>query len=88
MPVVVVSVALLLAASLTRASYPTAGGDVRCADPVWRSAVQGTGEDRSTPEAVCTAESQQRLYAVAAALMGLVLISGLLSRSRDEPQPG
>lgn len=76
----VVCVALVVAVSLTRASYPVAGGEARCPDPVWRSAVQGTGEDRSTPEALCTAESQQRLFAVAAALMGLVLISGLLAR--------
>ena len=76
----VVSVVLVVAVGLTRASYPAAGGQVRCPDPVWQSAVQGTGEDRSTPQGICTAESQQRLFTVGAALMGLVLISGLLAR--------
>ena len=78
--VAVVSVLLVVAVGLTRVSYPVDGGTARCPDPVWRSAVQGTGEDRGTVEGLCTAESQQRLFTVAAALMGLVLISGLLAR--------
>ena len=78
--VAVVSVALVVAAGLTRMTYPAAGGEAPCPDRVWRSALQGAGEDRSTPEGVCTAQSQERLFLVAAALMGLVLISGLLSR--------
>ena len=79
----VVSVLLVVAAGVTRASYPTADGDTTCPDRVWRSALQGTGEDRATPDGLCTAASQERLFAVAAALMGLVLISGLLSRRDD-----
>lgn len=78
--VAVVSVALVVAAALTRTTYPVAGGEALCPDRVWRSALQGTGEDRTTPEGVCTARSQERLFLVAAALMGLVLISGILSR--------
>ena len=76
----VVSLLLVLAAGSTRASYPTASGEADCPDRVWRSALQGTGEDRGTPQDLCTAASQERLFVVAAALMGLVLISGLLSR--------
>lgn len=78
--VAVVSVALVVAAGLTRTTYPAAGGEQPCPDRVWLSAFQGTGEDRSTPQGVCTAQSQERLFLVSAALMGLVLISGLLSR--------
>jgi hypothetical protein len=78
--VAVVSVALVVAVGLTHASYPVRGGEARCPDPVWRAALQGTGEDRSTPEGICTAESQWRLYAVGAGLMGLVIVSGLLHR--------
>jgi hypothetical protein len=78
--VAVVSVALVVAAGLTRMSYPVAGGEAPCPDRVWRSAFQGTGEDRSTSQGYCTAESQERLFVVAAALMGLVLISGILRR--------
>lgn len=78
--VAVVSVALVVAAGLTRASYPVAGGEAPCPDRVWRSALQGTGEDRSTPQGVCTARSQERLFMAAAALMGLILISGILHR--------
>ena len=78
--VAVVSVALVVAAGLTRLTYPAAGGDAPCPDQAWRSALQGTGEDRSSPEGICTAQSQERLFLVAAALMGLVLVSGLLSR--------
>lgn len=83
--VAVVGVVLVVAVGLTRASYPVpGGGEAACPDRVWRSALQGTGEDRSTPQGICTAQSQERLFSVAAGLMGLVLISGLLDRSRRE----
>lgn len=82
--VALVSIVLVVAVGLTRATYPVPGGEASCPDRVWRSALQGTGEDRSTPQGICTAESQQRLFSVAAGLMGLVLISGLLDRSRRE----
>ena len=78
--VAVVAVVLVVAAGLTRATYPAAGGEAPCPDRVWRSALQGTGEDRSTPRGLCTAQSQERLFMVSAGLMGLVLISGLLHR--------
>lgn len=70
--VAVVSLVLVVAAG---ASSPGAG----CPDPTWVAALDGL-TDR-VPER-CAARALDRLYAVAAALMGLVLVSGLLSRRR------
>lgn len=83
-PVALLSIVLVVAVGSMRASYPVPGGEAACPDRVWRSAVQGTGEDRSTPRGICTAQSQERLFAVAAGVMGLVLISGLLERRRRQ----
>ena len=68
--VAAVSVVLVVAVG---ASYPGEG----CPDRGWSAALDGlTGQ---APEP-CAARAMDRLYAVAAGLMGLVLISGLLSR--------
>jgi hypothetical protein len=58
------------------ASHATVGG-TRCPDRVWSSALEGLTDRDPDP---CAAQSQQRVYAVAGGLLGLVLISGLLSR--------
>ena len=78
--VATVSAVLLVAIGAGRASYPTADGERPCPDRVWKSAVQGLTDDATDPFYTCTAQSQQRVFAVAAALMGLVLISGILAR--------
>lgn len=75
-----ISVVLLVAIGSSRASYPTAEGEQPCPDRVWKSAAQGLTDDASDRFHACTAEAQERVYAVAAALMGLVLISGILAR--------
>ena len=67
---VVVSVVLLVAIG---ASSPGEGCDER----VWSAALDGLTDRAPEP---CAASALDRVYAVAAALMGLVLISGLLSR--------
>ena len=71
-----VSVLLLVAIG---ASRPTVGGEP-CPDRVWRAAVTGLGDDSGDPYYACTAASQERVFAVAGGLMGLVLISGVLAR--------
>lgn len=58
------------------ASYPTAGG-TRCPDRTWTAALDGLTDRAPQP---CAAQAMERVYAVGAGLMGLVLISGLLSR--------
>ena len=68
--VVAVSVVLVVAVG---ASSPGEG----CAQPTWSAALDGLTDQ--APEA-CAARALDRLYAVGAGLMGLVLISGLLSR--------
>lgn len=65
-----VSVVLVVAVG---ASYPGDG----CPERVWSAALDGL-TDRA-PER-CAAQAMDRVYAVGAGLMGLVLISGLLSR--------
>lgn len=81
--VAAVSLVLVVAAGASRASYPVAGGEAPCPDRVWRSALEGLADDSSDPGYACTVASQERLFAVAASLMGLVIVSGLLSRGRD-----
>ncbi|MDP9398717.1 MAG: hypothetical protein M3P96_13280 [Actinomycetota bacterium] len=58
------------------ASRPSIGG-APCPERVWSSALQGLTDQE--PDA-CTAQSLDRIYAVAAGLMGLVLVTGLLGR--------
>ena len=77
--VAVVSVVLLVAIG---ASRPEVGG-VPCPDRVWKAAAEGLAAEPGDPGHACAVASQERVFAVAAALMGLVLISGLLSRRRD-----
>lgn len=72
-----IGVAVVLAAGLTRVSYSVDGREVTCPGRAFTSAAESL-TDR-TPDA-CAAAAQNRIYSVAAALMGLVLISGLLSR--------
>lgn len=74
--VAAVSVVLLVAIGASRASV----GGQPCPDRVWKAAATGLGDDASDPSYACTAESQERVFAVAGGIMGLVLISGILAR--------
>ena len=74
--VAVVSAVLLVAIGASRVSV---GGEP-CPDRVWKAAAEGLAAEPGDPGYACAVESQQRVFAVAAGLMGLVLISGLLSR--------
>jgi hypothetical protein len=65
-----VSVVLVVAVG---ASYPGAG----CEERVWSAALDGLADRAPEP---CAARARDKVYAVGAGLMGLVLISGLLSR--------
>lgn len=78
--VAAISVVLLVAIGTSRVTYPTAAGEQPCPDRVWKAAAAGLGDDPSDPFYACTAESQERVFAVAGGIMGLVLISGILSR--------
>lgn len=78
--VAAISVVLLVAIGSSRVSYPTADGDQPCPDRVWKAAAQGLADDSRDPFYICTVESQERVFAVAGGIMGLVLISGILSR--------
>ena len=69
------TVALVLVVAVG-ASYPAVGGS-RCPERVWSSALDGLTDRAPDP---CAAQAMDRVYAVGAGLMGLVLISGLLSR--------
>jgi hypothetical protein len=71
---------LVLAVGLSRPSYTVGGTEVTCPDRSFSTAAQGLLDEERDP---CTAQAQERLFAVAASLMGLVLISGLLTRRRD-----
>lgn len=71
----VAAVSLVLVVAVG-ASYPSAGGS-RCPERVWSTALDGLTDAAPTP---CAAQAMERVYAVGAGLMGLVLISGLLSR--------
>lgn len=75
--VAVVAVALVVAVGAARTTYVVDGREVPCPERVWSTALQSLTEREPGP---CAADAQSRLYAVAAGLMGLVLISGLLSR--------
>lgn len=72
-----IGIAVVLTAGLTRVSYPADGGEVTCTERAFTSAARSLTERDPDP---CAAAAQDRLYTVAIALMGLVLISGLLSR--------
>ena len=78
--VAAVSVVLVVAIGMSRVTYEVNGVEVACPERVWSASVKGLTDDSSDPGYACTVESQRRLFAVAAALMGLVLISGLLNR--------
>ncbi len=79
----VVGVALVLVAGASRASYSVGGVEQPCPERVWSAALDGLGTPRGEPVDACAAASRDRLYTVAIALMGLVLVSGLLARTRD-----
>ena len=74
--VALLALVLLVTVGGSRASV----GGVACPDPVWQAALDGLTEQ--SPDA-CESQSMERFYAVAAGLMGLVLITGLLSRRGD-----
>ena len=74
--VAVVSVVLVVAIGASRVSI----GDRPCPDRVWEAAVDGLAAEPGDPGYPCARESQERVFAVAAGLMGLVMISGLLAR--------
>ncbi|MGI8537455.1 MAG: hypothetical protein ACR2K2_13430 [Mycobacteriales bacterium] len=76
-----VSVCVVVATGLTRITVAGDDGPVACPDRVLSSALRAGPEDPVLAQ--CVAASQQRMYAVAASLMGLVLISGLVSRRPD-----
>lgn len=78
--VAAISVVLLVAIGSSRVDYPVGDGEQPCPDRVWKAAATGLGDDSRDPLYVCTVESQERVFAVAGGIMGLVLISGILSR--------
>lgn len=75
--VAVIGLVVVLAAGLGRVSYTVGGEQVSCPDRVFTSAVEALTDQNPDP---CAGAAQDRLYAVGAGLMGLVLISGLLAR--------
>lgn len=60
------------------ATYPSVGG-ARCPDRVWSAALDGVVDRAPDP---CAAQALDRVYAVAAGVLGLVLVSTLLTRRR------
>lgn len=78
-----VGLALVLAAGASRAGYSVSGVERPCPERVWSSVLDGITTPRGEPVEVCGAASRDRLFTVAIALMGLVLVSGLLARTRD-----
>ena len=74
---VAVSVVLVAVVGSSRTTYVVDGRTVPCPDRVWSTAVGSLTEQEPGP---CAAEAQGRMYGVMAGLMGLVLVSGLLSR--------
>lgn len=74
-----VSLVVLLAAGLSRSSYPGPEGDAPCADRTAVAALRPASTGDPVRDA-CTRDSQRRAYTAVASLMGLVLISGLLAR--------
>ncbi|MCW2614839.1 MAG: hypothetical protein JWN08_1833 [Frankiales bacterium] len=73
----IVSLLVVVAAGLSRVSV----GGAPCGDRVAVAALRSPTSGDPVRDA-CTRASQDRGYAVLASLMGLVLISGLLSRER------
>lgn len=78
--VAAVGLLLVLVVGLSRPTHSVGGADVPCPDRNFSAAAKGLLDDDPHP---CTAQAQSRLFAVTAGLMGLVLISGVLSRRRD-----
>lgn len=78
-----VGLALLLVAGASRVSYVDGAVERSCPERVWSSALDGVTTPRGEPVEACAAASRDRLFTVAIALMGLVLVSGLLARTRD-----
>ena len=81
--VAAVSALLLLAAGASRVSYSAGGIEQPCPERVWSTALDGLSTPRGEPVDACAAAARDRLFPVAIALMGLVLVSGLLARARD-----
>jgi hypothetical protein len=73
--VTAVGVVLVVAVGAT---YPTVGG-ARCPERVWSAALDGLADRTPDP---CAAQSLDKVYAVAAGVLGLVLVSTLLTRRR------
>ncbi len=78
-----VSAVLVLVAGASRATYVVGGVEQTCPERVWSAALEGLTAARGEPVDACAAASQRRLFTVSFALMGLVLVSGLLSRARQ-----
>ena len=72
-----VALVVLAGTGLSRASVAGTG----CADRVAVAALRSPTSGDAVRDG-CTRASQDRAYAVLASVMGLVLISGLLSRER------
>lgn len=72
-----VSVVLVVAVGSMRTTYVAGGQEVPCPERVWSAALSSLTEQEPGP---CAAAAQNRMYGVMAGLMGLVLVSGLLSR--------
>ena len=73
---------MVVVAGASRASYSAGGVEQACPERVWSTALDGVTAPRGASVDACAAASQERLFTVAAALMGLVLISSLLARVR------
>ena len=73
----VVGLLLVGVVAAMRTTYVVDGREVPCPQRVGATALESLTEREPGP---CAAEAQSRIYGVAAGLMGLVLISGLLSR--------
>lgn len=78
--VAVLGAVLVLAVGLSRPTYVVGETELPCADIAFSAAAKGLLDESRDP---CAAQAQERLFTVAASLMGLVLVSGLLSRRRD-----
>ncbi len=74
---------LVLATGASRVSASAGGVERPCPERVWSSALDGLTTPRGEPVDACAAAARDRLFTVAIALMGLVLVSGLLARARD-----
>lgn len=74
----VAAISLVLLVAIGSSRVEVAG--TACPDRVWKAAVKGLADEPGDPGYACARAAQERVFAVAAGLMGLVLISGLLSR--------